>query len=250
MADSNIKKVRIKHSEFPPINRNTEGYSVRYRLISNDRNRVSHWSPTKLMVPDYTYIDGNKSSSSAGQVATFTWDPVTVLKSKETKIDISNKSLTSNLATLTTTGAHYMNVGDWVTIQNVDSTFNGTYKINSIPSATTFTYYKNNANISSAAVSPYGTRITNSKVDVDPEYDIWIRWDRNDGGDWLYKERVKTTSVSYPHASFYTINNVVQPIAPNRVSVEIYILGEPIRRTNNPVGVDFLKVYEILNQTI
>lgn len=250
MADSNIKKVRIKYSELPPISRDTEGYSVRYRLISDDRNRLSHWSSTKLIVPDYNYVVGNKSSSSGGQIANFSWDTVTILKSKETKIDISNKELTSNLATLTTSGAHYMIVNDWVTIQNVDSTFNGTYKINSIPSPTTFTYYKSHTNVSSTAVSPYGTRITNSKVGEDAGYDIWIRWDKNDGGDWVYKERIQTTSVSYPHQTFYTINNVVQPTSPNRVSIEVYLEGEPVKRTDGAVGVDFLKVYEILNQTI
>ena len=45
MADSNIKKLRIAKSLIPPIDHDTSKYNVRYRVISEDKNRVSHWSP-------------------------------------------------------------------------------------------------------------------------------------------------------------------------------------------------------------
>lgn len=247
MADSGIKKYRQRYSDLPPISSETEGYSIRYRLISEDRNRTSHWSPVYLIIPNYTYVPGNIKFSSGSQVANFTWDPVTVLKSIESANDIINKSLTANLATLTTSDAHYMNIGDWVTVENVDSVFNGTYQINAITN-NTFSYYKDHANIGSAAVSPYGTRTTNSFVAIESDYDIWLRWGRvvagNMTGDWIYKEKVSTTSVSYPHASFYTINGVIQPDAPNRVVAEIYISGSPVQR------VSFLNVYTSGIQTI
>ena len=46
MADSNIKRVVLKKSELPgPIGNNTTlDYSIRYRVISEDQNRYSHWS--------------------------------------------------------------------------------------------------------------------------------------------------------------------------------------------------------------
>lgn len=249
MADPGIKKYRQAYADLPPISSETEGYSIRYRIISEDRNRVSHWSPVYLLVPEYTYVPGTIEYNSANQVASFTWDPVTILKDKKTVSDITNKQLTNDLATLTTTDAHYMNVDDWVTVEGVDSTFNGTYKINAI-TTNTFTYYKDHGNISSAAVSPAGTYKTNSLVANATGYDIWLRWDRHDGGDWLYKERIQTTSVSYPHVSFYTINGVVQPQAPNRLSIEIYLTGQPITRADGAAGTPFLKVYRMLNQTI
>jgi hypothetical protein len=44
MADSRVKKVVISPSELPPLN--SEGnYTLRYRIVSEDRNRFSHWSP-------------------------------------------------------------------------------------------------------------------------------------------------------------------------------------------------------------
>jgi hypothetical protein len=249
MVDPGIKKYRQEYTELPPISSDTEGYSLRYRIISEDRNRVSHWSPVYLLVPDYTYVPGAVEFNSANQVASFTWDPVVILKEKTTVSSITNKQLTSDLATLTTDGAHYMNVDDWVTVESVDSTFNGTSKINAV-TANTFTYYKDHGNIASTPVSPSGTYKTNSLVANATGYDIWLRWDRNDGGDWLYKERIQTTSISYPHVSFYTINGVVQSQAPNRLSIEIYLTGEPVARADGAAGTPFLKVYRMLNETI
>jgi hypothetical protein len=142
-----------------------------------------------------------------------------------------------------------MSVGDWVIVSGVDSVFNGTYKINSVTS-NTFSYYKNNGDISLSSVTPNGTYTTNSFVDNSKSYDIWLRWDRNDGGDWAYKERIETTSVSYPHPDFYTINGAVQPSAPNKVSIEIYLSGNPVIRADGEPGTVFLKVYRLLNETI
>ena len=45
MADANIKKTRILKSSLPPIDFDTLRYNTRYRVISEDKNRTSHWSP-------------------------------------------------------------------------------------------------------------------------------------------------------------------------------------------------------------
>ena len=249
MADLGIKKYRQPYIDLPPINSETEGYSIRYRIISEDRNRVSHWSPIYVVVPDYTYVPGTIEFNSANQVASFTWDPVIILKNKTVVSDITNKQLTDDLATLTTTSAHYMLVNDWVTVEGVDSTFNGTYKINAV-TTNTFSYYKDHGNIISTPVSPSGTYKTNSLIANATGYDVWLRWDRNDSGDWVYKERIQTTAVSYPHVNFYTIGGVVQSQAPNKLSIEVYLTGQPITRGDGAPGTPFLKVYRTLNQTI
>lgn len=249
MADANIKKVRIPFSDLPPINSITEGYSVRYRILSEDKNRASHWSPVYLIQPDYTYISNNIEFNSGNQIANITWDPVIVLKNIKSVQDVTNKQLSTDIATLTTSSAHYMNVDDWVTINGVDSIFNGTYKISAV-TTNTFSYYKNHENIASTPVSPIGTYITNAIVRNATGYDIWVRWDRNDGGDWIYTERIETSSISFPHASIYTINGAIQPSAPNRLSIEIYLKGYPISRADGAPGTPFLKVYRLLNQTI
>lgn len=76
--------------------------------------------------------------------------------STNTTNTISNKALTSNVATLTTGSAHSYAIGDVVTVAGVDTTFDGTFVVASVPSSTTFTYALTATNVTSAAVSPVG----------------------------------------------------------------------------------------------
>ena len=74
---------------------------------------------------------------------------------------VNNKSLTSNVATLTTGSAHGYEVGQSVTVTGVDATFNGTFTITAVPSTTTFRYAKTAGDVASAAVSPVGSALRN-----------------------------------------------------------------------------------------
>ena len=73
-------------------------------------------------------------------------------------VSISNKALTSNVATLTTSAAHGLSIGMEITITGVDATFNGDHTITAVTS-TTFSYAKTAANVTSVAVSPAGSVI-------------------------------------------------------------------------------------------
>jgi hypothetical protein len=66
---------------------------------------------------------------------------------------VSNKALTSNVATLTTSAEHTYLAGDVVVVSGVDATFNGTYSIIDVPTNVTFTYEKIASNVTSAAAS-------------------------------------------------------------------------------------------------
>jgi hypothetical protein len=77
---------------------------------------------------------------------------------------VENKALTSNVATLTTRAAHNYLVGDSVVVSGVDATFNGTYTIASIPTSTTFTYAKTNANVASARIGDQTFTINNKAL--------------------------------------------------------------------------------------
>lgn len=70
---------------------------------------------------------------------------------------VSNKALTSNVATLTTSAAHGFLVGDSVVVAGVDAVFNGTHTILSVPTATTFTFAKTNADVTSSAATGTAT---------------------------------------------------------------------------------------------
>jgi N4-gp56 family major capsid protein len=70
-----------------------------------------------------------------------------------TTVSVTNKALTSNVATLTTAVAHGLGVGQRVTVSGVDSVFNGTFTITVVGSTTTFSYAKTNADVSSVAAT-------------------------------------------------------------------------------------------------
>lgn len=76
---------------------------------------------------------------------------------------VSNKALTSNLATLTTSTNHGItDVGTLVSIQGVDANLDGLYPIFTIPGLNTFTFVKTTSNITSAAVTPNASAIFNT----------------------------------------------------------------------------------------
>jgi hypothetical protein len=159
MADAGIKKVIIKKASLPALDHDKVGYVFRYRVVSDDRNRSSHWSPIVTLNTDYTYTPGSITFNKNGSIAQQAWDSVTISK---------------------------------------------------------------NGNVIRQA----------------HEYDIWVKWDRNDGGDWIYKQRIDGTNISFPIPSTYTIDGVVQGSAPNRLSLEVYLKGDPISRNSS-----FLLVY-------
>ena len=63
------------------------------------------------------------------------------------------KSLTDNVATITTSVAHGFVAGDIVTVSGVDTTFNGEYEVLSAPTTTTFTYAKTATNVTNTAAT-------------------------------------------------------------------------------------------------
>lgn len=109
------------------------------------------------------YTATKKSEVSSIHVANKTGGilPVSVYAKRTVTASINLKSLTSNVATLTTTAAHNLFVGDSVTVSGVDATFNGTYTITAVPSNVSFRFAKTASNVASTAVSPVGT-VTNS----------------------------------------------------------------------------------------
>ena len=78
---------------------------------------------------------------------------------------VTNKALTSNVATLTTSTAHGLAVGMEIVVTGVDATFNGTYTIATVPTTTTLTYSKTASDVPSAAAT--GTITSNVQHFVD-----------------------------------------------------------------------------------
>lgn len=151
MNNEVIKKIRISQNDLPTINSITEKYDIKYRIVSEDKNRTSQWSPIINIDPEYIYVPGNISIVSSG-ITTVAWDSVTI-------------------------------------------------KI--------------------------GTQIIRQAKD----YDVWVKWSKPAGlGDWNYVQRISGNSINLVHPTTFYINGVDQAQVPNRVTIEIYLKGEPITR--------------------
>lgn len=64
---ANIKKVTIRKSDLPPVTSNNE-YYIRFRLISDDRNRRSHWSAIKTLTGNPVFSVPGSSTVADGIV--------------------------------------------------------------------------------------------------------------------------------------------------------------------------------------
>ena len=102
------------------------------------------------------YVSGTSGYSTTTCAFAGTTDRLVFATTAVNAGSISNKALTSNVATLTTSAAHGLAVDDQVWIEGVDSTFNGKYTVTGVPTTTTFTYAKTASNVASTAVSPVG----------------------------------------------------------------------------------------------
>jgi hypothetical protein len=105
---------------------------------------------SNLAVTDPLIFTGNENQGDAldlGFVGEFANAISTITKT------VSNKALTSNVATLTTSATHGFSVGDIAVVTGVDATFNGTHYVTGVPTTTTFTFAKENANVTSAVAT-------------------------------------------------------------------------------------------------
>lgn len=100
-------------------------------------------------------LDTEKVGKAGGDVVgapSTTTVPLAIQGAEATR-SVTTKALTANVATLTTSVAHNFKVGKTVVVSGVDATFDGTYTIKGIPTATTFTYDKTAVDVASVAAT-------------------------------------------------------------------------------------------------
>lgn len=136
--------------------------SVSDIAIATPSNVSSYIGLTPTITPTVTGGTGTKvfSINSGRLPGGLTLNTATgVITGRLTGSDIksvTNKSLTANVATLTTSDVHDLVVGQTITIAGVDATFNGTYTVSAVGSNTAFSYAKTSSNVASVAVLPTG----------------------------------------------------------------------------------------------
>ena len=133
--------------------------------------------------------------------------PFQITRSIRPSYTVTNKALTSNVATLTI-GTHYLTAGATVTVDNIDATFNGTYVLTTV-GATTISYARTAADVTSVAASGL---VTQDAVLLWDKYDV----DKIDVGGNLVHFIDYTAGVNDPVFSIcddgtyaYWVTNVV-----------------------------------------
>jgi hypothetical protein len=109
---------------------------------------------------------------------------------------VTNKALTSNVATLTTSAAHGLAVGMEIVVAGVDATFNGTYTIATVPTTTTLTYAKTAADVPSAASTGTITSVVQHFVDYNSGTDDKVYAMCDDGVNCYWVTNVTSGGVT------------------------------------------------------
>lgn len=128
--------------------------------VSYDLRTEAATSGANVWREPHTYTEAGVGNIWSGEVGVYEGvkfiESARVEQAASATRSVTNKALTSNVATLTTSAAHGFEVGEKVTVAGVDATFNGTYTITA-KTDTTFSFAKTASNVTSAAVSPAGT---------------------------------------------------------------------------------------------
>jgi hypothetical protein len=140
-----MPKLIIPKENLPDVDIVTGTIRFRFRIIADDRNVSSYWSPIYSLDPELDYItNGNLVIEKHNSYSAVIWNPVVIEKN--------------------------------------------------------------------------GNEIRELEY-----YDLWVRWgDDSSEGEWIYKERVTSTSI-----------NLIKPSSPSgldHLSIEIYRPGKPIIR--------------------
>jgi hypothetical protein len=130
-----------------------EGYGLGNSLFASGPDQ--RWEFPVAAERPYSYARADWAP--VGLKGFYTW-------SSALTASVSNKALTNNVATLTTSAAHGFVQGDSVAVSVVDATFNGTYVVATVPTPTTFTYAKTASNVAAIAVSPVGTALVANPI--------------------------------------------------------------------------------------
>jgi hypothetical protein len=157
-----VKKVTIEKKDSPPLSPNGE-YLIRYRIISEDKNRTSHWSPI------YRLDVSNLISAVTGTVLvnqdliTIAWEKASLKTSYDVFVrfnfDIQHKSLTDNVASIVTKNLTNISAGDTITVSGIDNTFNGVYEVTEVlPLTKTIKYKKVATNVDYSGANGSVTR--------------------------------------------------------------------------------------------
>ena len=111
------EKVVVPREDLPPLSKLSDGsygHIVRYRVVSEDQNRFSHWSPIReLLVPTPRQVSGDLAI--VGSNASLVWDKeganffYDIFLNSQLVID--TVEINNNIATVSVLGNHNLSAG-------------------------------------------------------------------------------------------------------------------------------------------
>lgn len=184
--------LRVPKSQLPAISPEEKSFFVRFRLVSQDKNRFSYWSPIFQVedIVDYPEVIGlvEKTGTAPAEKITITWGTVDGVSSYDVWLKwtpppsaieiISASNPSGELVTYTTAVNHNLSEGQLISISGISPTaYNLTdVLVDSVPSSTTFTIkssatgtFSSGINSGIFAWSYYGRVSENSIVLFKPE---------------------------------------------------------------------------------
>lgn len=225
-----MPKVTINKDDLPPINGESESYFTRFRIITDDRNNKSYWSPIYQIpvayCPPYTHSATGTVGSLSGSGP---WSGSITGLNNTSNLPIGSKICATDGTGSLGSGGTYL-----ITAIPSNSSIGFSATGGTTPIAGTITNLKTvgvaNVNHNSGIVSVVWEPVSDVK-----EYDIWIAWD--DGttpSTWYFLQRTTNTSAIF-----------AKQTGASKISVRIY---RPVEPTTEQFSN--FKLYEHLNENV
>lgn len=92
--DNGIKKVIIPKSKLPGFFAETKQYILRYRFISEDKNRTSHWSPVYKIITEDTPTEVLNSMiiDKSNKLINLVWEPQSSIEEYHIYVNWNNSN--------------------------------------------------------------------------------------------------------------------------------------------------------------
>lgn len=140
-------------------------------------NGVDQFTVTGVSIPEGTYLDATVYvrvdtydyvrqlvDEVLADFSGTTFANTEIEPAATDSIQITNKELSANVATITTATDHGIIPTQTVSLYNIDSTFNGVFDVTSTPTANTFTFGLTAANVASTALTTNSMSITSKNI--------------------------------------------------------------------------------------
>ena len=122
------KQVIIKRNQLPKVDEDTPHKQIRIRLLTEDKNRSSSWSPIFSIDPEMYFICGTKEISGtiklekvSGQYVSAVWDAVSIYKKASSGDEVNIGNIEDFDVWIRWAGTSGSNPSDWIYLQRITS---------------------------------------------------------------------------------------------------------------------------------